>query len=159
MSFKIHTQARKIIFARRMRQCPTESEQILWERIRNNQLGKNYRFIRQEPILGYIADFWCARTNTVIEIDGGYHADRQEYDARRDAAMHAKGITVLRFTNDRIFQELSDVLREIQEALDTAKVDSCSRRIIKGELIIENGSPVWDKEHSAIRTGREYQAA
>lgn len=44
-------------FARELRNNPTESERVLWERIRNRSLG--YRFRRQAILWGWIADFWC----------------------------------------------------------------------------------------------------
>jgi very-short-patch-repair endonuclease len=159
MSFKLRVQRCKIDYARKMRQHPTATEQTLWESLRKNALGPHYKFIRQEPVLGYIVDFWCPRANMVIEVDGGYHSDRQEYDDKRDAAMRAKGIMVLRYTNERVSSDLLNVLAEIRCACDLAKVDSASRRVNKGEVVKVNGRPVLDVEHYMLRTGRAIAAS
>lgn len=42
--------------AKFLRKNETESEKILWEKLRNNQL-KGFKFRRQHPIGLYIADF------------------------------------------------------------------------------------------------------
>ncbi len=62
----------------------------------------------QEVILGnYIADFFHPVYRIVIEADGGYHNELAQVakDARRDAAMSADGIVVLRFTNLQILKQ------------------------------------------------------
>ncbi|WP_407160413.1 endonuclease domain-containing protein [Bradyrhizobium sp. STM 3557] len=41
-----------------MRTNQTDAETALWNRIRNRQLD-GYKFVRQEPLKGYICDFVC----------------------------------------------------------------------------------------------------
>jgi len=61
--------------ARALRASPTPSEQLLWAHIRGRRLGVVFR--RQLPLLGrFIADFLAPAQRLVIEIDGGYHAER-----------------------------------------------------------------------------------
>ena len=55
-------------FARKNRKNPTDSENILWQEIRNSFLG--YKFRRQHYIGNYISDFACLEKKLVIEIDG-----------------------------------------------------------------------------------------
>ncbi len=45
-------------YGRKNRANPTEAEEILWQKIRNNQLGVKVR--RQHAIQGYIVDFCSA---------------------------------------------------------------------------------------------------
>jgi very-short-patch-repair endonuclease len=88
-------------------------EKILWAQIRNQQLGVKFR--RQHGIGRYIADFYCAELKLVIELDGDSHYQDggQEYDQIRDEFMRALGLTVLRFTNRDVMNNLSGVLAVI----------------------------------------------
>ena len=56
--------------ARKLRNQATDAEQHLWRHLRRRQLG-GYRFRRQVPICGYIADFACLEARLVIELDEG----------------------------------------------------------------------------------------
>ena len=62
-----------------------------------------------------IADFYCHEKRLVIEVDGGIHVDAEvkEHDENRSAELDRLGITVIRFTNDQIFEQLEQVLEEI----------------------------------------------
>jgi very-short-patch-repair endonuclease len=77
------------------------------------------KFTRQKPLGQYIADFYCARHNLVIEVDGDSHyTDRGErYDAERTGWLAARGITVLRFTNTQVLQEFESVCAAVLSAL------------------------------------------
>ncbi|HEX7763840.1 MAG TPA: endonuclease domain-containing protein, partial [Cellvibrio sp.] len=88
-------------------------EKILWAQIRKQQLGVKLR--RQQGTGRYIADFYCAECKLVIELDGDSHYQdgRQEYDQIRDEFMRALGLTVLRFTNGEVMNNLDGVLAVI----------------------------------------------
>lgn len=105
------TRQKKHIWAARMRRYPTRAEAalkaVLWDR----QLG--HRFRNQSLISGFIADFWCPKLKLVIEVDGSSHIGREDYDAGRDLCMREKGITVLRFTNEQVLNDLAWVITEI----------------------------------------------
>jgi len=94
--------------------CP---EKILWHVVRNQQLGVKFR--RQHGIGHYIADFYCAEHQLVIELDGDSHFthDGQQYDQVRDAFFSANGLRVLRFTNQQIIRELDSVAAALRIAL------------------------------------------
>lgn len=100
--------------ARELRNNMTEEEIILWSKLKHKQL-KDAQFYRQKPIGNYIADFYCAKYNLVIELDGSQHftEDGKEYDECRDNYMEACGLKVLRFTNYQIKRELYLVLDAI----------------------------------------------
>jgi very-short-patch-repair endonuclease len=49
--------------------------------------------------LGYIVDFYCPVLQLVIEVDGGIHNYRKEYDKKRDFVMFKYGFTVIRLTD------------------------------------------------------------
>lgn len=77
-----------------MRSALTPSEQALWALLRDKQLGVWFR--RQVPIGRFIADFAAVGVRLVVEVDGGYHANRRAADARRDRALARLGYRVLR---------------------------------------------------------------
>jgi leucyl-tRNA synthetase len=106
-------------FAREMRKNPTKTEEVMWEAIRGNKLGFNFR--RQHVILNYIADFVCLEKKVVIELDGEIHLQSKEYDAGRDEELLKYGFTVLRFTNAEVENDLSKVLEKVVNACKSIK--------------------------------------
>lgn len=120
MPSEMHGDATPKIFenARDLRKTMTEAEQILWQRLKDRQLY-NYKFRRQHPISLFIADFYCHKAKLVIELDGGYHLtkDMKELDAERTAVINDFGITVLRFSNQDIIDNIERVLIEISTYL------------------------------------------
>jgi len=83
-----------ITFARRLRGDQTDAETVLWNRLRNRQVG-GCKFVRQYPIGPYICDFVCRERMIVIEADGGQHAD-SHHDVIRDRFLQQQGYQVLR---------------------------------------------------------------
>jgi very-short-patch-repair endonuclease len=62
---------RKIIrIARKLRVNQTDAETVLWNRIRNRQID-GHKFVRQQPMSGYICDFVCRERLLIVEVDGG----------------------------------------------------------------------------------------
>jgi very-short-patch-repair endonuclease len=102
--------------ARRLRNDSTDTERFLWRYLRRRSL-QGYRFRRQVPIAGYIADFACLEAKVVIEIDGGQHQEQRQKDMTRDRRVQAKGFTVLRFWDHDVLQETRAVLEEIDRVL------------------------------------------
>ncbi len=87
--------------ARKLRNDSTKAEVYLWTVLK--KLSKQYKFIRQKPILHYIADFYCHELSLVVEIDGNTHngSIRQMHDRQRDEDMQAIGLKVVRL-EDRL---------------------------------------------------------
>jgi very-short-patch-repair endonuclease len=55
----------------------------------------------------------------VVELDGPLHAERAEYDAKRDAFLQAQGYRVLRFPNSYTADDIGIVLLTVKHELDT----------------------------------------
>lgn len=108
--------------AREHRNHPTEAEEILWKAIRNNQLGCKFR--RQQAIHVYIADFVCLDLKLIIEVDGGYHEEEnQRYiDEQRTHDLNALGYRVVRFTNEEVLENLSNVIQKLQSYIAESQV-------------------------------------
>lgn len=107
--------------AKQMRGEPTPAEAKLWEQLQNRQLG-GLRFRRQHPVNAYILDFWCPACKLVVELDGSAHDTPQakEHDAARQEHLQSYGYTILRFSNERVTNELPVVLNEILNAANLA---------------------------------------
>ena len=76
----------KLELARDFRKNPTEEEEEVWRLLRNRKI-KNLKWRRQQIIDGFIADFYCAELNAVLEIDGSVHDsdEAKEYDEYRSS--------------------------------------------------------------------------
>lgn len=75
-----------------------------------------YDFHRQKPIDNYILDFYCSELNLGIELDGYSHGFIEVFqnDSRKILRMRNLGITVLRFSDDQVFNDMENVLWEIE---------------------------------------------
>ncbi len=103
---------------RALRHEQTESERILWLRVRDRGL-LGFKFRRQHRIGLYYVDFVCAEACLVIELDGSQHLEQVEYDTLRTERLQAQGYRVLRFWNDDVLLRMDAVLDEILRALRT----------------------------------------
>ncbi len=108
-------------YGRENRKNPTEAEDLLWQRLRNNQMGEKVR--RQHTIEGFIADFAFLNSGVVVEIDGGYHDDVEQkiYDDARTNYLKEFNLDVVRFTNDEVLTKTNDVVNAIKNALEDGK--------------------------------------
>jgi very-short-patch-repair endonuclease len=71
--------------AREHRTQLTFSEQLLWAQLRGGRLGVAFR--RQVPLGRFIVDFLAPAQRLVLEVDGDYHAQPRQSDARRDRVL------------------------------------------------------------------------
>ena len=103
--------------ARVMRESLTPTEDLLWSRIRGCRLGVYFR--RQVPIGRYIVDFLAPAVRLVVEVDGGYHAQRRTADARRDRKLARQGYRVLRVDAEVVRRRPEDAVALVRAALET----------------------------------------
>ena len=107
-------------YARGLRRRPTDAERRLWARLRDRRL-LGVRFARQVPIGPYIVDFCCREQRLIVELDGGQHATRADYDAGRTAFLEGLGYRVLRFWDNEALRNTDGVLQRIAQALSSAQ--------------------------------------
>ena len=102
-------------YARENRKNATLAEQYLWEHLRKGAMGVD--FMRQHIVGDYIADFASRHGGLIIEVDGGYHAERQqqENDERREHDLEQMGYHVMRFTNEEVLYDIDNVLQQIED--------------------------------------------
>ena len=87
---------------------------MLWACLRDRQLH-GYKFRRQHPIGRYIADFYCAELQLVIEVDGGIHMkkDQKLYDDNRQEDLESRGYKVVRLKTSDVRRNPAKVLMRL----------------------------------------------
>ena len=102
--------------AQQLRKQMTPEERHLWyDFLKDLPITIN----RQKVIGQYIADFYCASANLVIEIDGSQHYDPDEVaaDAHRDNYLMYLGLATRRYSNNEINQEFESVCSDIYKLI------------------------------------------
>ena len=107
-------------YALRMRKEPTEAENVLWQCLRNSQLGAKFR--RQHAILDFIVDFINFENSMVIEVDGGYHAtpEQRKADQIRDRILEDNGFWIMRLTNEEVLHDTQRTISRISQAIHSS---------------------------------------
>lgn len=81
---------------------------------------QGFHFRRQHPLLGYYLDFVCLGRGLAVEVDGGSHEGRGDWDRRRDAALAQFGLKTLRIEASDVRDRLPDVVDFILGELTAA---------------------------------------
>ena len=94
--------------AKELRKNMTKEERHLWYDFLSTYTIK---FRRQATLGKYIADFYCAEANLIIELDGSEHYTKEgrEYDDERTAFLEKYGIRVIRIPNIEITKNFTGV--------------------------------------------------
>ena len=102
--------------ARKLRNDSTLGEVLLWNELKNKQMY-GFDFHRQKPLLNYIVDLYCYELNLVIEIDGQYHNDEEQWklDTLREKELEKYNLTILRFAEREVRKDMINVLRAIEQ--------------------------------------------
>lgn len=113
--------ASKKIFLRaiELRNNMTKAEKKLWQELRNRELFKA-RWKAQHPIDIFVVDFYCHKYKLVIEVDGDIHLKEEirERDDGREHDIEKLGISILRFTNKEIFENIESVKERILDEIN-----------------------------------------
>jgi very-short-patch-repair endonuclease len=98
--------------ARALRRSAGPAEAALWALLRGKRLG-GYKFVRQQPIGHYFADFVCRSQRLVIEVD-----DSQAVDRSRDEYLLRNGYSVFRVPSAMVLTQRADFCATILAALE-----------------------------------------
>jgi len=106
-------------YAKENRSHPTEAESALWSQLRGGSIG--HKFLRQFIIGDVIVDFYCRDALLIIEVDGGYHAERQQQDDDfvREQYLISLGYKIIRFTNEEVLCDTDKVIAKISQCINT----------------------------------------
>ena len=103
-------------FAKKLRKEMTKEERHLWyDYLRTHPA----RFSRQKVLGKYIADFYSAKAQLVIELDGSQHFENTnlEKDAERTAFLERYGLRVIRIPNNEVNENFEGVCEYIDLAV------------------------------------------
>src|SRR5262245_53574174 len=127
--------------ARELRREMTPTERRLWGQLRGRRFA-GFKFRRQTPIAGYIADFYCARARLILELNGESHLGKEAADDRRRQAPEARGFRVLPFWDTDVYDNLEVVLELIWRECEARSVSpSPPAPLPRGERGEEAPSP------------------
>ena len=110
-----------VAYARDLRKNMTKEERRLWYDFLNTYPIK---FTRQKILGKYIADFYCAKANLVIELDGSQHYEPEgiENDNKRTAYLNRYKIRVIRISNLDIKNNFEAACQYIDEIIKASSV-------------------------------------
>ena len=101
-------------YARENRKGYNMAEVMFWRQVHKKKFH-GIDFNRQYIIGNYIADFYARSLGLVVEIDGGSHNGREEYDENREAYMSSFGILTFRTTDYDVIHHPDLVMQELEE--------------------------------------------
>ncbi|MBR1968791.1 MAG: endonuclease domain-containing protein [Clostridia bacterium] len=111
-------------FAKELRKNMTKEERRLWY-----DFLKNYpiKFTRQKVLGKYIVDFYCARANLVVELDGSQHYKNAGLinDERRTEYLAQYGIKVIRISNLDVLRNFEGVCMHIDNVVKQSLSQLC----------------------------------
>lgn len=105
-----------------MRRSPSEGSHALWAILRRDRVGEHFR--REHQMGSFYLDFYCARLQLAIEVDGEPHftEEGRAYDALRTRALGRLGVRVIRFENRTVVSNPllteHEILRIIRERVE-----------------------------------------
>jgi very-short-patch-repair endonuclease len=102
--------------ARQLRNHSTRAEIRLWLHLKGKKV-MGCDFHRQKPIGNYIADFYSPKVQLVIEVDGYTHNFEEvvKKDHKKQGYLENLGITVLRFKDEEVIEDIDSVLKRIEK--------------------------------------------
>lgn len=100
--------------ARKLRKNMTKEERKLWY-----EFLKDYpiKFYRQRVVGKYVVDFYCAKANLVVELDGSTHYEpaNQEKDEERTQVLNGFNLDVVRVPNNYVKDNFSGVCEYLDQ--------------------------------------------
>jgi len=102
--------------SQKLRKNATKEENTLWyQYLRRHPV----QFRRQHVFGTYIVDFYCAKAQLVVELDGSQHYEPEEIakDGMRTRYLESLGLLVQRFPNNDIQRNLRGVCQIIDQAV------------------------------------------
>ena len=103
-------------FARKNRKAGNLAEVIFWMQV-HRKMFYGLDFDRQKVIGNYIVDFYVKRLGLVVEIDGGSHNEKTEYDSQRDQYLESLGLKVFHTTDFDVLHHVSLVLNDLSNVI------------------------------------------
>ena len=101
-------------FARENRKGHNMAEVMFWRQVHKKKFH-GLDFDRQKVIGNYIVDFFVKKLGLVVEIDGGSHNEKVDYDAQRDKYLQGLGLKVFHTTDFDVLQHVNITLEDLRK--------------------------------------------
>jgi very-short-patch-repair endonuclease len=110
-----HNQKEQTLLRKTLRNNATAPEAILWLRLKGKQV-EGLKFRRQFGVGPYVLDFYCPELRLAMELDGEVHNhyEAEEYDKMRTKFLNNNRITVLRYKNEVVYQNIEAIVEDIK---------------------------------------------
>jgi type I restriction enzyme R subunit len=97
--------------ARRLRKELTQSEAIVWEKLRDRRFY-GLKFRRQHPVGAFVLDFFCQEMMFAIEVDSGIHRDPEvaARDRERETLLRKQHILFFRWAAEAVERDVDKLL-------------------------------------------------
>jgi very-short-patch-repair endonuclease len=102
------------VLVKQKRKARILGEVIFWKKVRAKTFHE-IDFDRQRIIGNYIVDFYVKRLGLIIEIDGSSHDEKEVYDSIRQKYLESLGLLVFRISDFDVRNNLSLVIRELED--------------------------------------------
>jgi len=112
------TEPEMLKLARENRKQMTLAERKLWNHLKKRKI-MGVKFRRQHPVSRFIVDFYCHQVKLIIELDGGYHDDQEQYelDQGREKELENLGLDVIRFRNEEVEMDVFEDIDRIRKVI------------------------------------------
>ncbi|MTI87234.1 MAG: endonuclease domain-containing protein [Balneolaceae bacterium] len=113
MAFKNPKKTKQL--RRELRRNMTETEELLWKRLRNKQLcGLKVR--RQYGMGPYVLDFYVPEVYLAIEVDGKIHLKKEQIqrDLNKDTFLENHRVDVIRIKNEEVISDIDRVIDRLE---------------------------------------------
>ena len=133
------------------------------------EIKEQYVFLKQEKELSYyIADFYLPWAKMVIEVDGGVHEHRENYDANRDnSILDSYNVITLRIKNEDIddASALSEIFSGIISNYSKSRkkkvkylrvLDKIKFRLINSDKYSSDVENIIEKAYEEMKSKFEY---
>ena len=101
---------------KKLRNNCTKSEELFWNELKWKKILW-LKFRRQHSVWRYILDFYCPKLKIWIELDWNHHLQNEflEYDKIRTEYLESDKITIFRFLNSEIENNIEWVLNKLRQ--------------------------------------------
>lgn len=103
--------------AAKLRNNSTLAETLLWNELKGKKM-MGYDFHRQKPLGNFIVDFFSPKLKLIIEVDGVTHDYSLRKDIKRQLILESMSLSVIRFLDSDVRNNLSGVLLFIKKWID-----------------------------------------
>jgi len=120
-------------FRQKLRRDATPCERILWRHLKGRQI-EGCKFRQQHGYGPFVLDFYCPSIRLCIEVDGEVHDldEVKRKDEERTLFLYENRISIIRFKNKEIENEIDSVINRIKECV----------RQLKAKVAVQTPNPL-----------------